>query len=107
MGERFGVEKLAMNLFDPSGLAANIPRGTDVARTVLHTHAHSIARLELASAPAHGSPHFSSNSACFRSISSRIRMFFSTRIVSMLAIQRSRSEERRVGKECRYRRRAS
>src|SRR5947209_18473886 len=76
MGERFGVEKLTMNLFDPSGLAGNIPRGTDVARTGLHTHAHSIARLELARPPAHGSPHFSSNSACFRSISSRVRMFF-------------------------------
>ena len=64
-------------------------RRPDVAGPVLHAHAHAVARLEPARRRAHGAPHFFSNSATLRSISSRVRIFFSIRMDSMLAIQRS------------------
>jgi L-alanine-DL-glutamate epimerase-like enolase superfamily enzyme len=56
---------------------------------VLRAHAHAVAGLESAGDLAHGSPHFFSISATFRSISSCVSILFSIRMLSMLAIQRS------------------
>src|ERR687891_2174815 len=89
VGQRFGVEKVAIDSLDPTGLAANVPWRADMPRPVLESHRDAVARLESAGAFAHGSPHSFSNSARRRSISSLVRIFFSIRIVSMLAIQRS------------------
>jgi len=86
--ERLRIEKLAVCSFNPSGFAANIPRGANVAGSVIGAHPHAIARLEFPTWT-HGSPHLASNSASLRSISSLVRIFFSIKMVSMLAIHRS------------------
>ncbi len=87
--QQLRIEKFAVNALDPAGLAADIPWCSEVARPVFQSYFHPVTRFKPAHGGIHGSPHLESNSANLRSISSRVRIFFSTRIASMLAIQRS------------------
>src|SRR5512145_1495841 len=87
--QQLGIEKLAVYPLNPAGLAANVPRSANVTGPVLELHFYPVSRFELARRLTHDSPHLASNSASLRSISSLVRMFFSIRIVSILAIQRS------------------
>src|SRR5581483_6551430 len=88
-GKRFRIEKIAVDPLYPAALAANVPGRAQVAGPVLEFHFHPVAGFESNGALAHGSPHWRSNLASFSSISSLLRIFFSIRIASMLAIQRS------------------
>lgn len=87
--QRLGVEKFAVHTFDPTGFAANIPGRSEVARPVFKSYFDPVSRLKFSADRIHGSPHRESNSASLRSISSVVRIFFSTSIASILAIQRS------------------
>ena len=88
-GEQLGIEKFAVNSFNPAALAADIPGRAQMAGAVFEFDGHPITGFKPAGGGSHGSPHLDSNTASFLSISSLVRIFFSIRIASMLAIQRS------------------
>ena len=88
-GERLGIEKIAVDPFNPAGLAADVPRCTNVTGAIFESYCDPVPGFKLALLYIHGSPHLDSNSASLRSISSFVRIFFSIKIASMLAIQRS------------------
>src|SRR5574341_111810 len=87
--ERLGIQKIAVDPFNPTALSTNIPGCTNMTGTVFELYLDAVAGLESAAGIVHGSPHLASNSASLRSISSLVRIFFSMRMASMLAIQRS------------------
>ena len=58
-------------------------------RAIFESYCDPVPSFKLTRLYIHGSPHLDSNSASLRSISSFVRIFFSIRIASMLAIQRS------------------
>src|SRR5206468_11770402 len=84
ISERFRVEKIAVDAFDPTSLAANVPGCAYMPRPIFQFHRDTVPGFELARLGVHGSPHSFSNSPRRRSISSLVRIFFSIRMVSML-----------------------
>ncbi len=47
VGERFRIEKVTVDTFDPTRLAANVPRSTYMPRPVFKFHCHAVPKLEL------------------------------------------------------------
>jgi hypothetical protein len=44
--EQLGIEEIAVDTFNPAGLAADVPWGSDMARAILELYFNPVARFE-------------------------------------------------------------